>query len=115
MVPWLCAPLLAVCSWLAVCSLQFRKHLRVETATVVAFVAAIVCVRNVYHSKVAPEPFPLADHVSLCACVGLEAELNSVGVRQRTGRAGITGAYQDGHTADEIEDRCGQVCKGGPA
>jgi hypothetical protein len=36
---------------------QFIKHLRVEAATIVAIVASIVVVRNVYHSKASTLPF----------------------------------------------------------
>ena len=31
---------------------QFRKHLRIETATICGAIFTIVCVRNIYHSKV---------------------------------------------------------------
>ncbi len=40
------------------------------------------------------------------AHVRVHAEADERGVAdQRTGKAGLTGAYQDGHTADEIENK----------
>ena len=68
-------------SWLA-CT-QFRNHLRIETATIAGIILTIICVRNVYHSKVS---YCVRGCVSACvrACVRAGGR---AGVR--AGRAGM--------------------------